>query len=204
MTSLTRLLTAPALALALATALPVAGIADNHGAMFETSVAADTLPEKKLTKAGLYITAAESADLLAARDDVILLDVRSPEETMFVGYPVVADANIPFKMVDPAHGFNAKKNSYKMADNPGFAEAAKTYLQTTDAAAVIVMCRSGGRSAQAVDALIGAGITVPLYSMVDGFEGDKNDAGRREVNGWKNAGAEWTYKLRADYLITGN
>ena len=40
--------------------------------------------------------------------------------------------------------------------------------------------------------------------MVDGFEGDKNDAGRREVNGWKEAGEDWTYKVRDGYLVTGN
>lgn len=203
MTSLTRLFAAPALAFGLALALPAPVLADGHGTTIETTVAADTLPEKKRTKAGLYLTAAETAAVLAAREDVILLDVRSPEETMFVGYPATGDVNIPFKTVDPAHGYNEKKSSYKMIGNPGFAETVKTYLTGRDVAAVVVMCRSGGRSAQAVDALIEAGVDVPLYSMVDGFEGDKNDAGKRMVNGWKNAGADWTDKLRADYLMAG-
>jgi rhodanese-related sulfurtransferase len=40
-----------------------------------------------------------------------------------------------------------------------------------------------------------------VYNIVDGFEGDKlhdpksyND-GKRIVNGWKNSGSAWTYKL---------
>jgi rhodanese-related sulfurtransferase len=58
------------------------------------------------------------------------------------------------------------------------------------------MCRSGSRSADAVDALTEAGIDVTLYSMVDGFEGDKNDNGVRDVNGWRIAGLPWTYEIR--------
>jgi hypothetical protein len=32
-------------------------------------------------------------------------------------------------------------------------------------------------------------------SVVDGFEGDMSKDGRRSVNGWKNAGLPWSYKL---------
>jgi rhodanese-related sulfurtransferase len=56
------------------------------------------------------------------------------------------------------------------------------------------MCRSGDRSARAVDALANAGFT-NVYSQIDGFEGDLSKDGRRDVNGWKNAGLAWTYKL---------
>lgn len=198
MSTLTRLLALPALALTLSFATPGPGVAE----ALQTSVAADTLPDKKQTQPALYITASEAAAVLAERDDILLIDVRTPEETLFVGYPTASDANIPFKLVDPGHGFNAKKNSYQTVANPAFVPAAKAFLDGKDPAAVIVMCRSGSRSAAAVDALTEAGVEVPLYSMVDGFEGDKNDAGRRAVNGWKNAGAEWTYKIRADLLVT--
>ena len=59
---------------------------------------------------------------------------------------------------------------------------------------VLLMCRSGDRPARAVDALAGAGFT-NVYSVIDGFEGDMSPDGRRSVNGWKNAGLPWTYKL---------
>ena len=33
---------------------------------------------------------------------------------------------------------------------------------------------------------------------MEGFEGDKDEAGVRSANGWRNAGLPWTYKLTAD------
>ncbi|RBI75183.1 sulfurtransferase [Roseovarius sp. TE539] len=189
----------PALALSLVFSAPLMASADNHGAAIETTVTAKELPGKKQTETGLYITAAESGALLDRRDDVVLIDVRSPEETMLVGYPGAADVNIPFKLIDPTHPFNAKKGRYEMMQNPSFIPAAKAYIQAADPEAVLIMCRSGGRSAQAVDALTAAGLDLPLYSVVDGFEGDKSDAGKRSVNGWKNAGLDWTYKVREGY-----
>jgi rhodanese-related sulfurtransferase len=62
------------------------------------------------------------------------------------------------------------------------------------------MCRSGGRSAKAVDLLAAAGYT-RVYNVIDGVEGDKvNDPasayfGKRMVNGWKNRGLPWTYDV---------
>ncbi|MCR9145784.1 MAG: rhodanese-like domain-containing protein [Rhodobacteraceae bacterium] len=199
MTCLPRLFAAPALALGLALAAPLPGLAADTLAL-ETAVSAAELSDKKQTKAGLYITASEAGDVLAARDDVLLLDVRSPEETMLIGYPTAADANVPFKLINPAHELNAKKGSYKMMDNPGFVPAVKAMLEEADPAAVVVMCRSGSRSAAAVNTLTKAGVDIPLYSMIDGFEGDKNDAGRRVVNGWKNADLDWTYKVTEGLL----
>ena len=67
---------------------------------------------------------------------------------------------------------------------------------------VLLMCRSGGRSAKAVDALATEGGLTTVYSVVDGFEGDKDDNGRRNVNGWKNSGEPWTTKIPATYLYT--
>ena len=42
--------------------------------------------------------------------------------------------------------------------------------------------------------LTDAGFTT-VYSVIDGFEGDMSPQGRRTVNGWKNSGLPWTYKL---------
>jgi len=199
MTRITRLTHAAACALGLALLSPAAATAEDAPAI-TTSVTPGSLPAKKQTQPGLYITAAEAAELLEARDDVILIDVRTPEETMFVGFPTTADANIPYRLVDPAHRLNPERGSYAMMDNPGFLPAALDLLEKADATAVLVMCRSGGRSASAVNTLTDAGLEVPLYSMVDGFEGDKNEAGKRTVNGWKNAGAPWTTKIPTGFL----
>jgi len=64
---------------------------------------------------------------------------------------------------------------------------------------ILVMCRSGGRSAMAVNALAKAGFT-KVHNIIDGFEGDKVEDpesvyhGMRVRNGWKNS-VPWTYKL---------
>lgn len=199
MPSLTRPFAASALALSLAFALPGPGHADNHGMTIETSVVESELAEKKVNTVGRYITAAESMALLDEREDVALVDVRSPAETMLVGYPTAADANIPFKMIDPDYPFNAKKGRYKMMANPAFMDGMTAFIAEHDPSAVLIICRSGGRSARAVDALAEAGVETPAYTVVDGFEGDKSDAGKRTVNGWKNAGGAWTYKVREGF-----
>ena len=63
---------------------------------------------------------------------------------------------------------------------------------------MILICRSGDRSARAADLLAKAGYR-RVYSITEGFEGDaaKDGAkvGQRTVNGWKNAGLPWSYKL---------
>ncbi|MFO7770270.1 MAG: rhodanese-like domain-containing protein [Roseovarius gahaiensis] len=202
MKSITRLFAAPALALGLSLALPLPALADGHGSKLDTSVIESELPKKKTNATSTYITAAESIALLAERDDVALVDIRSPEETMFVGYANETDANIPFKLVNPDHPYNAKKNAYGMMDNPAFIDQIKGFIAANDPSAVLIICRSGSRSAAAVDALVEAGVETPSYTVVDGFEGDKSDAGQRTVNGWKNAGGAWTYKVRDGLLPT--
>ena len=196
----TRLLTTSALALALALPMAAPSFADSHGAMLETSVNESDLPKKKTNEPGHYITAAESMALLQERDDVALIDIRSPEETMFVGYATATDANIPFMNVDPAHAYNPKKSAYKMMPNDGFVDQINAYVTANDPAALLIICRSGARSAKAVDVLAKAGVKTPAYTVVDGFEGDKSDAGTRSVNGWKNEGGEWTYKVTEGLL----
>ena len=70
----------------------------------------------------------------------------------------------------------------------------------------MVMCRSGGRSAMAVNLLAKAGFT-NVYNIIDGMEGDAVEdpdsvfVGQRLVNGWKNAGCPWTYELTGDRLL---
>ena len=70
---------------------------------------------------------------------------------------------------------------------------------------IFIMCRSGGRSAAAVNALAEAGFK-SAYTVIDGFEGDTVEDstsyfhGKRVRNGWKNSGAPWTYDLDPDLV----
>lgn len=167
-----------------------------------SSVDVSALPDKKRTSLGLYVTAKEAASLLQNRTDVALLDVRTPEETMFVGYPEAAAANIPFKLIDPEYSFDANKGSYKLILNPDFVASVRVVLNTPAgkrATAILLMCRSGNRSAQAANLLTEEIGFSNIYSVVDGFEGDKDDNGKRTINGWKNSGAPWTTKVHSDY-----
>jgi len=162
-------------------------------------VAEDSLKDSKHTKPGLYITAAEAGRVLAERDTVALIDVRTPSEIMLIGYPTEAAANIPSKFVDPALPQTSLSGTYKMIDNPRFVAEMTAWLGSDaagDIDTLLVMCRSGSRSAAAIGKLVEAGVDVTLYNVVDGFEGDKNDDGVRAVNGWRNAGLPWTYKIR--------
>ncbi len=67
------------------------------------------------------------------------------------------------------------------------------------------MCRSGGRSAMAVNLLAKAGFT-NVYNIIDGMEGDTVDdpasvfQGQRLKNGWKNSGSPWTYDLTPERM----
>jgi rhodanese-related sulfurtransferase len=71
---------------------------------------------------------------------------------------------------------------------------------------IMVMCRSGGRSAIAVNMLAKAGFK-HVHNIVDGMEGDPVGdpasvfLGQRLVNGWKNSGCPWTYHLTPDRMV---
>jgi hypothetical protein len=83
--------------------------------------------------------------------------------------------------------------------NADFVAHVKARFQPDDT--ILVMCRSGGRSAMAVNALAKAGFT-QVYNIIDGFEGDKVEDpesvhhGKRMRNGWKNS-APWASSLDA-------
>jgi rhodanese-related sulfurtransferase len=57
---------------------------------------------------------------------------------------------------------------------------------------LMFICRSGARSSAAAKAASEAGF-VDCYNVLEGFEGDKDAAGRRNlVGGWRCAGLPWT------------
>jgi rhodanese-related sulfurtransferase len=56
---------------------------------------------------------------------------------------------------------------------------------------VAFLCRSGVRSNYAAELATQHGWQA-AYNILEGFEGDKNAAGQRRVNGWQMAGLPWT------------
>jgi rhodanese-related sulfurtransferase len=80
-----------------------------------------------------------------------------------------------------------------MQRNPAFVDEVRAELARRDwpeDSVILLLCRSGERSAIAADALAAAGLP-RVFTIVDGFEGDLGASGQRIVNGWKNAGAPW-------------
>jgi rhodanese-related sulfurtransferase len=159
------------------------------------------VPEKKQTILGLYVTAQEAFEMWRADPErVKVLDVRTPEEYLFVGHAEMA-RNIPIGFVK--YQWNAAKNEPVLAPNPDFISSAKSRFSATDT--LLVTCRSGGRSALAVNALAKAGFK-RVFNIIDGMEGDLvNDPGnahhgKRMKNGWKNSGLPWTYDVNPDLL----
>jgi rhodanese-related sulfurtransferase len=156
---------------------------------------------KKQTTLGLYVDAAGAKKLLDEKKAVIV-DVRTPEELLFVGHTGVA-GNIPFKIWKGEFVQKDGKTEAKLLDNENFVKEVQKKFKPDDT--IILMCRSGQRSAAAANALAKAEFK-KVYSMVDGFEGDTAkdgpNKGKRVVNGWKNAGNPWTYSLTEEIVWT--
>jgi rhodanese-related sulfurtransferase len=168
-----------------------------------TSLAVNSqLPKGKQTTLGLYVTAAQAYEKWkSAPDEVKIIDVRTPEEFAFVGHPEMA-WNIPLAFVT-YHGMDGKIE-YGSKMNPDFVAGVKKIAGPTDT--LLLMCRSGGRSAMAVNQLAAAGYN-NAYNITDGMEGDKVEDpesvfyGKRMKNGWKNSGLPWVYSIDPEKII---
>jgi rhodanese-related sulfurtransferase len=177
--------------------VPAAVVAESS-VKFVSAVDPATVPEKKRSALNLYLTAQEASAFLAQNEDAVLIDIRTRAEVSFVGIAAEADKNIPYMVMDEFWEFDADKGTYKMAVNSNFDREVADFIQErglSKEAPIILMCRSGSRSARAADLLGQLGYT-SVYSVVDGFEGDKDPDGVRSVNGWKNSKLAWTYKIR--------
>ena len=158
----------------------------------QSSVNPATLNPKKVTSLGLYVSTADAVAALKANPGIVFIDVRTPQEVAAIGRPVPVDAIVPVAIftegaIDPATGHPPA------VPNPDFAAGVQAEVARAGGdktSPVFVMCRSGGRSAMAANILAKAGFS-NVWSLVEGFEGDADAAGKRTINGWRNAGLEW-------------
>jgi len=160
------------------------------------------LPKEKQTVLGLYVTAKEAyAKWQAAPEHVKILDVRTPEEFLFVGSPEMA-WRIP--VIAQSYEWDAEKGKFPMKLLPDFVARVQTVAKPEDT--LMVTCRSGGRSAIACNLLAQAGFK-NVYNIIDGMEGDANGdsdsvAKAQPVKyGWKNSGCPWTKKLTPERMV---
>jgi rhodanese-related sulfurtransferase len=112
-----------------------------------------------------------------------IIDVRSIAEYVLIGHP--ADAfNIPLTF------WNEKIQTFEL--NEDFVQDIQDRFPKTDT--LIFICRSGGRSQKAAGEAFQAGFP-KVYSVTEGFEGEKDENGHRTVGGWKNRGLPYTYDV---------
>ena len=155
------------------------------------------IPAGKQTALGLYVTAKETYEQWqAAPEKVMIIDVRTPEEFLFVGSPTMA-WRIP--VATQSYEWDAEKMKFPMQIIPDFVSRVQAVAKPDDT--IMVMCRSGGRSAIAANLLAKAGFT-KVYNIIDGMEGDGNgDSDSVAQGGWKNSGCPWTKKITPDQMV---
>jgi rhodanese-related sulfurtransferase len=159
------------------------------------------LPEGKRTTLGLYVTAAEAYEMwMSAPDKVKVIDVRTPEEFAFVDHPEMS-WNVPIAFVS----YQRKGGRFEYGPRMNSDFVAHVLEVAVPSDVLLVTCRSGGRSALAVNALAASGFT-NVYNITDGVEGDlvhDPDSvfdGKRMKNGWKNS-APWVYSIDPEKVI---
>jgi rhodanese-related sulfurtransferase len=113
---------------------------------------------------------------LFARQAAALVDVRTHEERKFVGY-VPGSLHVPWLL------------GTAMQTNPRFLRELETKFPKH--AVLLLLCRSGQRSAAAAAAAAKAGFQ-HAYSVTEGFEGELDEHQHRgQRNGWRQRGFPW-------------
>lgn len=114
---------------------------------------------------------------LAQRGEAVLVDVRSHEERRFVG-------EVPSALAV------AWASGTSLTRNPRFVRELESKVAKDTI--VLLLCRSGRRSAQAAEAATLAGFE-QVFNVDEGFEGELDDRGQRgRLGGWRFHGLPWT------------
>jgi rhodanese-related sulfurtransferase len=106
----------------------------------------------------------------------VLVDVRSAEERKFVGHV-------------PGAAHVAWASGTSLTRNPRFVRELEAKVRKDEP--VLLLCRSGKRSALAAEAAMKAGFA-NVFNVLEGFEGELNDAQQRGTgDGWRFRGLPW-------------
>ncbi|MFC5299881.1 rhodanese-like domain-containing protein [Azospira restricta] len=123
------------------------------------------------------LTPQEAHEVLQLAPGARLVDVRTRAEWVWVGR-IPGAVEIEWQ------------NWPEGATNPNF--LAQLRQQVDREVPALFMCRSGVRSHKAAE-LAAANGWSESYNILEGFEGDRDAAGRRgNVGGWRKAGLPWT------------
>ncbi len=118
---------------------------------------------------------------LASSGRAVLVDVRSAEERAFVGQV-------------PGSLHVAWAGGTGLIRNPRFVRELEARLAKDGGkdATVLLLCRSGKRSAAAAEAAAKAGFG-RVFNVQEGFEGERDAQGQRgHAGGWRFHGLPWT------------
>jgi rhodanese-related sulfurtransferase len=108
---------------------------------------------------------------LVSSGQAVLVDVRTNEERVFVGY-VPGSVHVPWA------------TGTALTRNPRFARELEAKLGGKDKIALL-LCRSGKRSALAAEAATKAGLGL-VFNVLEGFEGDLDEhEHRNRRDGWR-------------------
>lgn len=133
------------------------------------------------------VSSSEAWARLSTEPTSILIDVRTRAEWAFVGLPDLSGIG---KQVVTIEWQTFPDNRI----DPSFAERLSQHLETSGVgrdAELYFLCRSGGRSRMAAEALTAVGYG-GCHNVADGFEGPlDSDRHRGVAAGWKVAGLPW-------------
>jgi rhodanese-related sulfurtransferase len=115
-----------------------------------------------------------------------LIDVRSIAEYVFVGHPEMA-YNIPLTFWS--------EEKQRFISNENFLADIESRFKKEDI--LIFICRSGGRSLRAAAMARQSGL-LNVFSIKEGFEGESDEKGYRSINGWKNSGLPYAYRVERE------
>lgn len=113
---------------------------------------------------------------LTSNGEAVLVDVRSAEERKFVGHV-------------PGSAHVAWATGTSLTRNPRFVRELEAKFAKDEV--ILLLCRSGKRSALAAEAAAKAGFT-QVFNVLEGFEGDLDEGQQRGgINGWRLHDLPW-------------
>lgn len=133
------------------------------------------------------LTPEQAWELVSGEERATLVDVRTIEEWSYVGVPDTSSTGRPLVTVQWQRFSDGSRN-------PAFVDELRAGLAEVDTGAterpLVMLCRSGVRSAAAAQAATAAGLG-PAYNVLDGFEGGLDANGHRGGTGWRADGLPW-------------
>ena len=124
-----------------------------------------------------------AVDRLNENPDAVLIDVRTSAEHKYVGFP---ENSILIPWFDEPD-LNSDPSAFCEAVNNHLSD--RSDILNTE---LILICRSGFRSNEALKCLQSNGFTCVSH-VASGFEGDLDENDHRgNLNGWRNDGMPWS------------